>query len=306
MNRFAFDPQAKRLWVLLLAGTTALTAVMALFILPTIAANVQTPAQTIHIFQANLSGANEVPPVDTIASGRAVLVLEDNTVHYRLLASDIISVTMAHIHDGPPGVNGPILQWLYDPSGANAPGGPLPVSGSFTVIQDVIDDMMAGNLYVNVHTDANMGGEIRGQIEAFPLPARFIALMTPEQETHEVESDARGQADFTLVTTDTLAFEISVTDIISITQAHIHPGWPGEAGPPVHWLYDVTGVNAPGGLFGPGYPISGTVTLAAPDLVDLLTGYYYVNVHTEAYGAGEIRGQIMPRVEQFLPIVFHN
>ena len=313
MIRFPFAYQTNRLWVLLLVGVTAVTAVMSIFFLPSVAAStagpagVQVPAQTRHVFHANLSGANEVPPVDTDASGRVVLVLEDDTIYYRLMASDIVSVTQAHIHEGAPGVNGPVLHWLYDPAGVNAPGGPLPVSGSFTVTQEVADDLMAGNLYVNVHTSDNSGGEIRGQLEEFiPLPTRFIAMMDPEQESHEVESDAEGVARFTLVATDTLDFEMTVTDIVSITQSHIHTGWPGEDGPVVHWLYDVTSVNAPGGPFGPGDPISGTVTLAAADLVDLLTGYYYVNVHTETYGAGEIRGQIGAIFERFFPIIFLN
>jgi len=313
MTRFPFAYQTNRLWVLLLVAIMAVTAVMATFFLPGVAAYTAAPAdaqalvQADRVFHADLSGDNEVPPVDTDASGRVVLALEGDTLYYRLMASDIVSVTQAHIHDGPPGVNGPVLHWLYDPSGVNAPGGPLPVSGSFTVTQEVADDLMAGNLYVNVHTSANTGGEIRGQLEEFtPLPTQFLAVMNPQQETHEVDSDAEGITRFTLVTTDTLDFEITVADIVSITQAHIHTGWPGEAGPPVHWLYDVTGVNAPGGPFGPGSPISGTVTLAAPDLVDLLTGYYYVNVHTESYGAGEIRGQIGPGFEWFFPIVFRN
>ena len=310
MTRFSFASQTNRLWVLLLVGITAVTAVMAVFFLPSVAASTagaQAAVQADHVFHADLSGDNEVPPVDTDASGRVVLALEGDTLYYRLLASDIISVTQAHIHDGLPGVNGPVLHWLYDPSGVNAPGGPLPVSGSFTVTQEVADDLLAGNLYVNVHTEANTGGEIRGQIEEFtPLPDEFLAVLTPGQEAHEVESDAEGVARFTLVTTDTLDFEMAVTDIVSITQSHIHTGWPGEAGPVVHWLYDPSGVNAPGGPFGPGEPISGTVTLAAADLVDLLTGYYYVNVHTEAYGAGEIRGQIGPGLELFSPIVFQE
>jgi hypothetical protein len=60
-------------------------------------------------------------------------------------------------------------------------------------------------------------------------------------------------------------------------------------------------------MFGPGNPVGGGNGLSAPDLVDLLTGYYYVNVHTAAVASGEIRGQIgaVP-VHLYLPAVVRN
>jgi hypothetical protein len=299
-------PMTNRLYFSILIVITALTAVIALLLWwshaaasshanqPSSSVVEQATYETIFLFHANLTGSEEVPPVETSATGRFVMALEGDTVYYRLMAKDIDGVTMAHVHIGARGVNGPVSRWLYDVTGINAPGGPLPVHGTFTLTPDLIDDLMGGNLYVNLHTSEFPGGEIRGQLTPFdPLPTQFNALMTPDQEVpHDVESDALGVARLVLDDIETLLFEMVVTDIANITAAHIHTGWPSEAGPPVHWLYDVTGSNAPGGPFGPGDPVSGSVTLAAEDLVDLLTGYYYINVHTEDYPAGEIRGQI--------------
>jgi hypothetical protein len=85
-----------------------------------------------------------------------------------------------------------------------------------------------------------------------------------------------------------------------VTASHIHKAPVGVNGPVVFPLY--TG----GGAFDPNNPIGGGVTLGAEHLVDLLTEYYYVNVHTSDYPGGEIRGQIgalAEMYETFLPVI---
>jgi hypothetical protein len=258
-----------------------------------------TALGTANLFQANLTGAQEVPAVDTRATGRAVLALSDDltTLHYRVIVNDIVSITMAHIHLAPPGTNGGIIFWLYDQSGVNGPGGDFgpgnPISGTLTLTPDQVDDLLAGDYYVNVHTDTHGSGEIRGQVDPFVAPpTQFNALLLPGNEVPPVESDALGIARFTFVNTNTLDYALHVTDIVSITMAHIHKAPQGVNGPVIHWLYDASGVNAPGGPFDANNPVSGTLTIEAGDLVDLLTGFFYVNVHTNANPSGEIRGQI--------------
>lgn len=134
-----------------------------------------------HTYQANLSGAEEVPPVDTRARGQATFRLSrDGTeLSYRLIVANLHDVTMAHIHLAPRGVNGGVVVWLY-------PSGPPPelipgrtsgvlATGVITAanlvggleggsLADLIEEMASGNAYVNVHTEAWPGGEIRGQI----------------------------------------------------------------------------------------------------------------------------------------------
>lgn len=303
----------KRLFVLFLAVAFSLAAVIVIlsFALPTVAAPAVNPqsqdesgasASPAQTFSADLSGANEVPPLDTGASGEAVFVLDSDmsTLYYRVMVNDIMSVTTAHIHQGQPDENGPVVLWLYDSSGVNAPGGSLdpdnPVSGTLTLTPTQVAELMAGNYYVNVHTTDNPAGEVRGQIGTHMPDSHFNAFLRGDNEVPPVDTEASGVARLTLVTTDTLQYEVGVTDIMSITMAHIHVGWPDENGSVIHWLYDRTGTNAPGGNF----PISGTITLDSQGLLDLLTGYYYVNVHTEANPGGEVRGQ----VEEGRPLAF--
>lgn len=101
-------------------------------------------------FAAKLTGAKEVPPVNTTAEGNARFAKASNTkMANTLRASNINKVSGAHIHLAPRGEDGPIVVNLDVPD-------------SCTVIRQ----MRAGNTYVNVHTTDLPEGEIRGQIRA--------------------------------------------------------------------------------------------------------------------------------------------
>jgi hypothetical protein len=132
-------------------------------------------------FRAHLSGAEEVPAVATRAQGQAIFQVApgESFIHFRLNVANIENVTMAHIHLAPFGQNGPVVVWLY-------PAAPPPqllegrfqgtlAAGAITAaslvgplvgqtIADLLDEMAAGNAYVNVHTLQFPGGEVRGQI----------------------------------------------------------------------------------------------------------------------------------------------
>ena len=127
-------------------------------------------------FTASLAGAEEVPPVTTMASGEVTFVLSDDGTRlaYTVTVSDISDVFAAHIHLAPAGSNGSVVAGLF---GGQTPG-PLSgilAQGTITAADlkgplsgmslDALDaEIRAGNTYVNVHTTANPPGEIRGQI----------------------------------------------------------------------------------------------------------------------------------------------
>lgn len=110
--------------------------------------------------KATLNGAQEVPAVNTQGTGTATFMFDTVT---RKLDWDISysglsgPAAAAHIH-------GPAA------AGANAgvmvpfPAPASPIKGSATLTEAQAADLMAGRTYVNVHTAANGGGEIRGQI----------------------------------------------------------------------------------------------------------------------------------------------
>jgi hypothetical protein len=123
---------------------------------------------------SNMTGAMEVPPVRTTASGAATFVNNQTFIDYDLSVSDLYNVTAAHIHQGGPGSNGPIIVTLYktaDPS----PGLFGGYTGNITSsvfegplrgeqLSALVDLMSNGQAYVNVHTIKNQNGEIRDQI----------------------------------------------------------------------------------------------------------------------------------------------
>jgi hypothetical protein len=131
-------------------------------------------------FDAILSGASEVPPVQTIASGFADLDVEiedgQRVVDYQLSVSNISRVTQAHIHQGNSSENGPIIVPLFN---ASAPTGPVTgqlAEGQITPanfvgplqgmqLDDLITLIQNGTAYVNVHTEQNPQGEIRGTVQ---------------------------------------------------------------------------------------------------------------------------------------------
>jgi hypothetical protein len=107
-----------------------------------------------------LSGAQEVPPVQTAASGKgSIRVAQDGTVSGRIGTTGITG-TQAHIHTGARGVNGPIIIPLTR-DGDN--GWSVPTGAKLSPEQ--FNSFRGGNLYVNVHTTAHPGGEIRGQLQ---------------------------------------------------------------------------------------------------------------------------------------------
>ena len=115
-------------------------------------------------FKVALTGAQQVPPVQTTATGTADLTFDRAT---RMLIWSVTSSglsgppTMAHFH-GPAseGKNAPPVIWLSE-KGAPVPN---PIKGSATLTPEQAQQFTAGEWYVNVHTQANPGGEIRGQV----------------------------------------------------------------------------------------------------------------------------------------------
>ena len=106
-----------------------------------------------------LSGAEEVPPVSTPGSGSGSFrVAEDGTITGSVTTKDVQG-TMAHIHRGAKGQNGPIIV----PLDKNGDTYTVPAGRKLT--KEQLEDLKKGNLYVNVHSDRYKGGEVRAQLQ---------------------------------------------------------------------------------------------------------------------------------------------
>ena len=143
-------------------------------------------AKAAELFEARLTGDQEVPAVETDTTGRfEILVNKDATAgEYTLRVSSGVRVTQAHFHCAPVGVNGPIIVFLagfraegWDVDGkwvsnatitdANVILTTTPCGATLEAIFQAARD---GNVYVNVHSVAHPGGVVRGQLE--PTGAR--------------------------------------------------------------------------------------------------------------------------------------
>jgi len=114
-------------------------------------------------FTVQLTGAEQVPPVQTAGTGTANFTFDPSTrqVTWSITYSGLSSpVTMAHFHNGAAGKNGPVVVWLSKRGGSAA----SPITGETTLTAAQAQQFVAGEWYVNVHSQNHPGGEIRGQV----------------------------------------------------------------------------------------------------------------------------------------------
>ncbi len=238
-----------------------------------------------------LGGAFERPTaVETSGTGSGTLRLEGNTLSFSVQYSGLSGpATLAHIH-GPASMEaaaGVMINLAPFNGGAFGTSGTLAGSVVVSVEQKAL--ILSGLTYVNIHTDANKPGEIRGQV----LPVAMGATLSGAQETPvPVATPGRGSGHFSLEG-DQLTFVITYSGLPgAATLAHIHG--PAAIGAGAGVMIDLAPFH--GGAMGTSGRFSGTIALTADQLVSVASGLTYVNIHTDANKAGEIRGQILPCV----------
>lgn len=126
-------------------------------------------ADTVN-FEGALSGLQEVPANASPGSGLVTATL-DSATNELCVRVDFVGLigtqTAAHVHAAPPGVNGGVFLGL-------AVGSPSFTCGIITDTREA--DVLAGNTYVNVHSNIFPGGELRGQLGKVPEPASLALL----------------------------------------------------------------------------------------------------------------------------------
>ncbi|HMN46114.1 MAG TPA: CHRD domain-containing protein [Povalibacter sp.] len=107
-----------------------------------------------------LSGQEETPPVTTAATGTATISVAADKKVSGVVKTTGVDGTAAHIHAGGPGEKGPPVITLE--KGEN---GAWKVPADAVLNDEQYAAYQAGKLYINIHSAANKGGEIRGQIK---------------------------------------------------------------------------------------------------------------------------------------------
>ncbi|MBJ7987714.1 CHRD domain-containing protein [Bacillus cereus] len=129
------------------------------------------------MFFAKLRGRNEVPPVETDARGQALFKLsrDELSLKFKLDLFDIENVVVAHLHLGAKGTNGPVVAFLFGPITNPVSIKCATFTGMITqedlvgplagqTLDALVNEIISGNIYINVHTVQHPDGEIRGQL----------------------------------------------------------------------------------------------------------------------------------------------
>lgn len=261
------------------------------------AANVSATSNQVNIAVLNspvidvaVSAAEVFPRTNSTATGTGQLTfnLVTGTVTGGVTLSGI-TATLAHIHSAIAGTNGPILvdfvQSGTDPNRWDAEAG-----GVLTA--DQVNALLAGQLYVNVHSAAFPGGEIRGQIKPQGVSVA-MAELSGDSVVPPVTNTATGFAAMT-VTPNNATVHVQTTEVDDATEAHVHNALAGEnaAAPLFTLMKDPTA---------PSHWLLEQQSITQADRDALTNDRLYVDVHTPGSPSGALRGQLSLNAEEPVP-----
>ncbi|MBI5666055.1 MAG: CHRD domain-containing protein [Nitrospirae bacterium] len=235
----------------------------------------------------SLTGDQSVPPVVTTGTGTGILLVNTSTreisgtVSFSGLTGN---ATLAHIHEGAAGVNGPVAVALT--GGAGATSGVWTIPSTILTVEQ-FNAFLADGLYFAIHTATNPAGEIRGQI-IYNGTTR-TALLTGSQTVPPVATPGTGTG---VITVNLITRAVSGNIVFSgltgnATAAHIHQGTAGVNGPVI-----ITMTGGAGATSGVWTIPAGTI-LTVDQLNAFQANGLYFAVHSATNLGGEIRGQII-------------
>jgi len=153
------------------------TTILALLLLAVALATPVVAVKQHTNYRAILRGSNQNPPVETNAHGVFIATLspDGKSLTFKLIVANMENVTMAHIHIGDSATNGPVVVFLFHTETPVARQDGILSQGTFTAsdfkgslmgqaFSALINAIMNGDAYVNVHSTQHPAGEIRGQI----------------------------------------------------------------------------------------------------------------------------------------------
>lgn len=240
------------------------------------------------MFTAKIDGSQEVPAVTTTATGTGTFVLSANGTQltYHITVNGLSgAITGSHFHNAAAGTGGGVVK-AFSFSGNTASGTWTSADANQPLTDLLLSELLKGKLYVNIHTAANPGGEIRGQV-LLSTGVGFSAKLEGSQEVPAVTTTASGTGSVRLNTDGTVSYDITAGGLTP-TAAHFHNAATGTAGGVAK---SITLTNNTGA----GVWASGDASQPLTDLLlrELVKGRLYMNVHTAANAGGEIRGQVL-------------
>ncbi len=231
-------------------------------------------------FAIEANSAQEIPANASTAVATGELTLDQTTGALSgSLTPDGVDAIAAHIHEAVAGSNGDVIIALeITEAGIVVPEGTV-------LAADQMESMLRGDYYVNIHSDAYPGGEIRDQITASNIDVILVNL-SGDNEVPAVTSAGTGTGYVTLNTTSgEIQVRVRTSGIITPTASHIHTGAATENGAVILALVQD---EAEVGNFA-----AELSTLDADGLASMLADGTYINVHSAENTGGELRGQVV-------------
>lgn len=242
-------------------------------------------------FSALLSGPQERPRHMIHPTGGAHFTLTPAGLEYYITLAGIDTIAGAHFHFGDIGISGPIVHPIHFDSTFTAQGvWDLKADQSSGVTMDMIDALLEGKIYVNVHTKTYPAGAIRGQI----VPASgtdFTTHLTGSQVVPSTAEMTMGTGNF-ILTNEGLTYKITV-DSLNVTGVRFEHAPFGVKGGVVNDL-GTGGFDTTKTITGVWRRTGGTTPLTDELITSLLRGNLYVSILTSANPNGALRGQILP------------
>ena len=263
---------------------------------------VRNPALPITDFTATLSGTQENPAALTTALGTINASLDGNTLVVTGTFTGLISdfdanvAGGAHIHKAIAGRNGGVELLLNTTVSSDLRSGTYEAANNtFTLTNEQLEALNAREFYVNIHSVAFPGGELRGQI--LPTSDYYLqANLLGSNEVPSISTEANGNLVLELAgnqltvsgSFDDLQGDIAV-DLAG--GAHIHDAVAGRNGGVSIVLNLSHDDDDRGAVL---EAMNNSFTLTDEQVALLMSHGNYVNVHSTAFMAGELRGQITP------------
>ncbi|MCH8954488.1 CHRD domain-containing protein [candidate division KSB1 bacterium] len=135
-------------------------------------------------FTAKLTGEQENPAVTTSATGTGAFVLTDAGLAFTVTVEGL-EFTAAHFHNEAVGVNGGVVRTITGDFAGNTTSGVWTETDGEPLTNALMGELLNGNIYLNIHTAANAGGEIRGQLS----PVDIVTSVERIEDTVEVPKD---------------------------------------------------------------------------------------------------------------------
>ncbi len=262
-----------------------------------------------------ISELQEVPPIaDGPATGTFdaflpgnILLLEGN---FEELSSALFPVgaedsegnpqSAIHVHQGEIGQNGGIVRNLNVIDNGDSSG---TFNGAFTLTDEETAAAEADGFYINLHTENNQSGELRGQVIFLDDVQASLGLGLPMSELFEVppveDTPAEGivnailtgdnlliQGTFSDLSSD--LFSVGATDSEGNLQSsvHLHEGLANSTGGIVRNFNVIDNGDGSGSFFG-------SFSLSDDEVVAAESGNFYINLHTDNNPSGELRTQVL-------------